>query len=358
MNLLQSTLDFFRRERIWVLLFVFILLVFVYLTFQPKRTDTGEDSEALRRFQAAEYRLKEEIRATGGMQQFLVKRPSLLLAFEILSLSLVVILIVGLVIDFFWLTRPALRNRIQLATGPPVGGQWGLAALFKTVVLFILMSLALSLLLALLKSVVLKDVNPNLLVLTHTTLSDVGCIALAVYFVARGGGDWRDLGFKGRAFWEDLRIGLTGYVAVLPLFLLTLVGLVVVVQIFAYEPPPHPLVEVFLEEERSPAILAYSVFLACVAGPVLEEIFFRGFCYPALKKRWGVGWGLVLSAAFFSAIHQNLFAFLPVFILGLGLGYLYEKRGSLIPSIALHVVHNSVFILYFFLAKEILSRGV
>jgi len=129
------------------------------------------------------------------------------------------------------------------------------------------------------------------------------------------------------------------------------------VQMLSYEPPPHPLVEVFLAEERSPGTIAYSLFLACVAGPLFEEIFFRGFCYPAFKKRWGTGWALVLSAAFFSAIHQNLFAFLPVFILGLGLGYLYEKRGTLVPSIALHVIHNTVFIAYFFLAKEVLMRA-
>jgi len=65
---------------------------------------------------------------------------------------------------------------------------------------------------------------------------------------------------------------------------------------------------------------------------------------------------LILSSAFFSLIHQNAFAFLPVFVLGLGLGYLYEKRGTLLPSIALHIVHNSIFIGYFFLAKEVLTK--
>jgi len=168
------------------------------------------------------------------------------------------------------------------------------------------------------------------------------------------GGDWQDLGFRGVSLWKDLGVGLAGYLAVLPLFTLVLAALVVLAQLFAYEPPPHPLVEVFLEEERSPGLVAYSIFLACVAGPFLEEIFFRGFCYPAFKKRWGSGWALVVSASFFGAIHQNVFAFWPIFVLGLVLGYLYEKRGTLVPSIALHIVHNSIFIAYFFLAKEVL----
>ena len=58
---------------------------------------------------------------------------------------------------------------------------------------------------------------------------------------------------------------------------------------------------------------------------------------------------------FFAFIHQNLFAFFPIFVLGLGLAYLYEKRGTLVPSIALHIVHNGVFIGYFFLVKEVLA---
>ena len=67
---------------------------------------------------------------------------------------------------------------------------------------------------------------------------------------------------------------------------------------------------------------------------------------------------MFLTASFFSLIHQNAFAFLPVFILGMGLGYLYEKRGTLVPSIMLHVVHNTVFIGYFFLRRDwtLLSR--
>jgi membrane protease YdiL (CAAX protease family) len=44
-------------------------------------------------------------------------------------------------------------------------------------------------------------------------------------------------------------------------------------------------------------------------------------------------------------------------VLGLGLGYLYEKRGTLLPSIVLHIIHNGVFIAYFFLAKRLLTVG-
>ena len=64
---------------------------------------------------------------------------------------------------------------------------------------------------------------------------------------------------------------------------------------------------------------------------------------------------MFLSASFFALIHNNTFAFWPIFILGMGLVYLFEKRGSLIAPIVLHITHNIVFISYFFLAKRVIG---
>lgn len=354
MKLLVDLFGFFRRERVWGLLFLLLVGIYALTLFGPEEREEGTHSEAVKRFQLAEARLKDEIRSAGGVQGFLATQPKLLRIFEWFTFLLLGALFSGLVVDFFWLSRPAWRVRLLGVAGPPAARGWGLGAIFKTLLLFILTSVALTIFLAFLKALLFRGAPPTLFLLIHTTLSDLVCVGLVIFFVHYLGGNWRDLGFKGIHFVKDFWVGLVGYVAILPAFFLVLVGLVVLAQLLAYEPPPHPLVEVFLEEERSPQLIAYSLFLACVGGPFFEEIFFRGFCYPAFKKRWGVGWALVLSAAFFSLIHQNTFAFLPVFVLGLGLGYLYEKRGNLLPSIALHMVHNSVFISYFFLAKKVL----
>ncbi|HOW88594.1 MAG TPA: CPBP family intramembrane metalloprotease, partial [Candidatus Omnitrophota bacterium] len=67
-------------------------------------------------------------------------------------------------------------------------------------------------------------------------------------------------------------------------------------------------------------------------------------------------WGMTLSAAFFAGIHHSGFVFWPVFILGIALAYLYDKRNSLIAPIVLHITHNTLFIAYFFLIKQIISR--
>jgi len=102
--------------------------------------------------------------------------------------------------------------------------------------------------------------------------------------------------------------------------------------------------------------LWFSLILACVVGPAIEEVFFRGFFYPALKKYVGTGWAMTLSSALFAGVHENVFSFVPIFLLGFVLCYLYEKRRTVLPCISLHIVHNSVFILYFFLMKNILFQ--
>ena len=355
MTLLKEAFNFFRRERVWTLLLLFLVVVYAVISSTPARKTPPSPSKTLQKFERSEAKLKDQLRASGNIRQFLSARPALLWTFNLFTFLLVLALLVGLVFDILWLTRPAWRKRFQPSTGPPQVPSWGLGTILKTILLFILLSLSLSILIALLKSIFFEQSRTPLVLLIHTFLSDLLCIGIAIYFIRRNGGDWRDLGLRGSQLLKNLGLGLLGYLAILPVFLFVLLLLVVVAGLFSYEPPPHPLVEVFLEGEHSPGLIAYSLFLACVAGPFFEEIFFRGFFYPVFKKRWGVGWALVLSAGFFALIHQNLFAFFPIFVLGIGLGYLYEKTGTLVPSMALHILHNSIFIAYFFLAKEVLS---
>ena len=355
MTLLFDIRNFFVREKGWSLLFVLILGIYAWSLLWHRKMPEEASSEMIQELRSAESKLKEKIREGGGIEEFLKSNPKLLLALNLFSFLLLGSVGMGLFVDFAWVTRPHWRNRVEALRGPPPAKPWGVGTIFKVLLLFISGALILGFLLALFRARFFPQVSLNLLPLIHTTISDLLCVGFVIYFIRRLGGNWRDLGFRGVEWLKDFAVGLAGYLAILPPFILVLILAAVLAYVFNYEPPPHPLVEIFLEEEkRSSGIVAYSIFLATVAGPLFEEIFFRGFCYPAFKKRWGKVRALVLSAAFFALIHQNTFAFFPIFVLGLGLGYLYEKRGTLVPSIALHVVHNSVFIAYFFLAKQVL----
>jgi membrane protease YdiL (CAAX protease family) len=228
--------------------------------------------------------------------------------------------------------------------------------LCRVVILWIVLSLGLSFLFAFLKNSYFTA-SMNTFVILHTTIMDLVGAVLIVWTVRRAKGHWRDLGFhlKFKEILKEIGVGLLGYLCILPPFFVILILLVLLARLMAYEPPPHPLVEIFLEEEkRAPVLIGFSIFLGSIVGPILEELFFRGFCYPILRRNWGKKLALVLTALFFAFIHQNEFAFIPIFILGIGLGLLYEMRQNLIAPIAMHIVHNCFFMSYFFAAKRMI----
>ena len=96
-----------------------------------------------------------------------------------------------------------------------------------------------------------------------------------------------------------------------------------------------------LRETDDPQVLGLMAFAAVVAAPLCEEIVFRGYLYPVLKKFSGIGVAAVCSSLFFAAAHGNLTALLPLLIFGGLLVFLYEKTGSLWAPIAAHFCFNA-----------------
>ena len=357
--LLNDTIQFFKKEKAYGVLFLILVALYGYLLVAPRpERESGRPSPALDEYRKAEERLEQKVKKAGSFRDYLEERPMLGILFKLLTFLAAGSFSLGLVIDFFLMFNAPWRRSLS-CHGPPHTTEWKISMLFKVIVLFLLGTFLLSFMFEIVLYLFRRRASENIFVLLHTTAADFLCVAFILYVVREAGGRWRDLGLgmpEGE-FWKETLLGLGGYLAVLPAFIATLVFLVYLTRLFAYEPPPHPLVNVFLEEEeRSPMLIVYSVFLATVVGPMLEEIFFRGFCYPIFKKRFGIAWGMVITSAFFALIHENSFAFWPIFILGMGLAYVYEKRGSLAAPMALHIAHNAVFITYFFLAKNIVVR--
>ena len=54
---------------------------------------------------------------------------------------------------------------------------------------------------------------------------------------------------------------------------------------------------------------------------------------------------MIFSAAFFTTLHLSIDLFVPIFILGLLLAWLYEITGSLYPGICLHAANNGIALL-------------
>jgi hypothetical protein len=81
----------------------------------------------------------------------------------------------------------------------------------------------------------------------------------------------------------------------------------------------------------------------CVAAPISEELLARGFLYRGWSESFlGVPGAILLSSLAWTALHMqyNWFFFGEVFSIGLLLGYLRYRSGSLWLTIVLHGLNN------------------
>lgn len=103
----------------------------------------------------------------------------------------------------------------------------------------------------------------------------------------------------------------------------------------------NPLLEMVLTTPSHLALMLLGV-TALVLAPLFEETLFRGVLLPVLARRWGSGWGVLLSAAAFALAHLSLGELLPLFVLGLGLGWLRLQSGRLGASVLMHGLWNGL----------------
>lgn len=89
----------------------------------------------------------------------------------------------------------------------------------------------------------------------------------------------------------------------------------------------------------------WALLTAVVMAPILEEWLFRGIIQPPAVAKFGAFRGILLSAAIFGIIHFLPMQVLNAFVVGIILGYLFHKTGSLTPVILLHALNNAVALL-------------
>jgi uncharacterized protein len=97
-------------------------------------------------------------------------------------------------------------------------------------------------------------------------------------------------------------------------------------------------------DDSTVALVGVAV-LVCVMAPIAEELFFRGFCFTALRRWLGLIPGALLTGLIFGGIHAGSAdpVFLPpLAFLGMALCVLYYRTGSLLPCMVLHAFNNSL----------------
>ncbi|MGI4741850.1 MAG: CPBP family intramembrane glutamic endopeptidase [Janthinobacterium lividum] len=99
--------------------------------------------------------------------------------------------------------------------------------------------------------------------------------------------------------------------------------------------------------------LLIGLLVIAVVPGVAEELVFRGVIQRNLVRWSGSRHvGVWLAAALFSAVHFQFFGFVPRFLLGLGLGYLYEWSGNILVPMAAHFTNNAFQLILLYLAQS------
>lgn len=97
--------------------------------------------------------------------------------------------------------------------------------------------------------------------------------------------------------------------------------------------------------QASGITLIAAVVALGIGGGLGEEVFFRGYMQTRLRPAIGAWPAIIATAAAFGLMHFD-FVHTPVaFLFGVLFGWIAEKAGSIVPTIAAHIINNIMAVL-------------
>jgi hypothetical protein len=106
----------------------------------------------------------------------------------------------------------------------------------------------------------------------------------------------------------------------------------------------------------SPLRLVIVLFVIACLGPLVEELFFRGALFGALRRSHGMLGAGTVSGLCFVLDHLDYRKWPALAVVALVMTHLRVVSGSLLPSLAMHVAFNAVTVLAFFTGQVSLDR--
>lgn len=151
---------------------------------------------------------------------------------------------------------------------------------------------------------------------------------------------------------ERLRINKLSLSAVLATLTLSL-GVIVMVDEFdrlaslLFTPPEYLDQLGGMLKFDSFSVAMFLVFGIVILAPLGEELLFRGFLQKFLEEHWeDVTRAVLVTSLFFAIIHLNPFWLIQIYILGVILGYLAWRTGSIWAGFILHAANNLLALLF------------
>ncbi|MHC4328599.1 MAG: lysostaphin resistance A-like protein [Planctomycetota bacterium] len=157
----------------------------------------------------------------------------------------------------------------------------------------------------------------------------------------------KGFGLNIRTIHKDFATAVVNLLVVWPLIIATIAVTVFLGELIRgqeYQMQQHQQLELITEHARLPLHVLIA-FGAVVTGPVLEELMFRGFIQTTIRSFFKVGNGawiaIAISSALFAMMHEHPGHWPALFVLGVCMGYAYEKSGSLLRPIFIHSLFNA-----------------
>jgi membrane protease YdiL (CAAX protease family) len=165
----------------------------------------------------------------------------------------------------------------------------------------------------------------------------------------------KGFGLNIRSIPKDFAAAFLSLISVLPLIWATMELIMRFGRLFfgpEYEISKHEQLEIITAFPKwQVQILVFIV--AVVIAPVIEEMIFRGLFQTVIRSfvesrdskletRSRVWLPVFISAGLFSMVHGNVPHWPALFLLGVCMGYAYEKSGSLFRPIFIHALFNSI----------------
>lgn len=263
------------------------------------------------------------------------RRSSTIMVFAIIAIILTagLALLVGCGLG---ITAIVLACTRQLSRGVQTGPAGHRTAYLEATALFLLLFILVQLLLGLIQEWTGVDMLlPTLLI----------CV-LPIFWPLVVGVPWQrfkqDMGYHtGRGLFREIGAGLVGYIAGLPIVAVG-IGITFLLTLVAEAQADHPMQYELMDGGRYTVLL--SLAAAVIWAPLVEESIFRAGFYRHLRQWRGVG-GMFLAtgvtAFIFAAIHPQGWVGIPVLMsIAFVLSGLREWRGSVIPSMVAHAIHN------------------
>lgn len=165
-------------------------------------------------------------------------------------------------------------------------------------------------------------------------------VLVPLWPLARGVGraEWRaGLGLsRGRGILAEALAGLVGYLAGIPVFAVGAFATFLLAGALG-EAPSHPAIE----EAWGEGAYVHLLLAACVWAPLVEEAVFRGAFQRYLRSRMSRPAAAALVGLVFAFVHPQGLAAIPALMaIGGWFALLREWRGTLVPCITAHAVHN------------------